>query len=86
MDCAIWLNRRKIFSADEIPANFDIAKIFARADFMGVNENFHIGRSNVSTQEEFEEYIKTKFSYVDKKFDFAMSHANFVFDTKFLYN
>lgn len=33
MDCAIWLNRRKIFSADEIPANFDIAAI--RGYFLG---------------------------------------------------
>ena len=33
MDCAIWLNRRKIFSADEISANFDIAAI--RGYFLG---------------------------------------------------
>ncbi len=33
MDCAIWLNRRKIFSADEIAANFDIAAI--RGYFLG---------------------------------------------------
>ena len=33
MDCAIWLNRRKIFSADEIPENFDIAAI--RGYFLG---------------------------------------------------
>lgn len=33
MDCAIWLNRTKIFSADEIPANFDIAAI--RGYFLG---------------------------------------------------
>lgn len=33
MDCAIWLNRSKIFSADEIPANFDIAAI--RGYFLG---------------------------------------------------
>ena len=84
--CTGKLNAEQVMATFRDPANFDIAKIFARADFMGVNENFHIGRSNVSTQEEFEEYIKTKFSYVDKKFDFAMSHANFVFDTKFLYN
>ncbi|MGN0687699.1 MAG: hypothetical protein ACI4KA_06320 [Oscillospiraceae bacterium] len=33
MDCAIWLNRRKVFSADEISANFDIAAI--RGYFLG---------------------------------------------------
>ena len=33
MDHAIWLNRRKIFSADEISANFDIAAI--RGYFLG---------------------------------------------------
>ena len=33
MDCAIWLCRRKIFSADEINANFDIAAI--RGYFLG---------------------------------------------------
>lgn len=33
MDCALWLNRRKIFSADEISANFDIAAI--RGYFLG---------------------------------------------------
>lgn len=33
MDCAIWLNRRKVFSADEIAANFDIAAI--RGYFLG---------------------------------------------------
>ncbi len=33
MDCAIWLNRRKIFSADEISENFDIAAI--RGYFLG---------------------------------------------------
>lgn len=33
MDCAIWLNRRKLFSADEISANFDIAAI--RGYFLG---------------------------------------------------
>ncbi len=27
MDCALWLNRHKIYSADEIPDNFDIASI-----------------------------------------------------------
>lgn len=33
MDCAIWLCRRKIFSADKINANFDIAAI--RGYFLG---------------------------------------------------
>lgn len=33
MDCALWLNRRKIFSADEISAYFDIAAI--RGYFLG---------------------------------------------------
>ncbi len=33
MDHAIWLNRRKVFSADEISANFDIAAI--RGYFLG---------------------------------------------------
>ncbi len=33
MDCALWLNKRKIFSAEEIPANFDIAAI--RGYFLG---------------------------------------------------
>ncbi len=33
MDCAIWLNRRKIFSAEEISSNFDIAAL--RGYFLG---------------------------------------------------
>ena len=33
LDCAIWLNRKKIFTADEISANFDIAAI--RGYFLG---------------------------------------------------
>lgn len=33
MDCAIWLNKRKIFSADEISENFDIAAV--RGYFLG---------------------------------------------------
>lgn len=27
MDCALWLNRHKVFSADEIPDNFDLAAL-----------------------------------------------------------
>ncbi len=33
MDCALWLNKRKIFSAEDISANFDIAAI--RGYFLG---------------------------------------------------
>lgn len=33
MDCALWLNKRKIFSAEDIAANFDIAAI--RGYFLG---------------------------------------------------
>ncbi len=33
MDCALWLNKHKVFSADEIPSNFDIAAI--RGYFLG---------------------------------------------------
>ena len=38
MNCALWLNRRKVYSADEIPDNLDLASLcgyFAAGSLVG---------------------------------------------------
>lgn len=78
------------FAANEVllnahsPNDLKIFEILAKADFQSVSPTFHLTRSNVSNEKEFDKYIQEKMNLLE---DFAskklFSYSNFLKTTKF---
>ena len=68
------------------PENFEISKIFAKADLMNVSEDFHYRITSTSSPEELNDYFNNKFKHVENKLQYIQEHANLIFDTKIMNN
>ena len=66
------------------PEDFEISKILAKADLLGVNDNFYLRVTKTGSREEFDAFTADKFSYVDEKLAELRKKANIVLDTQIL--
>ena len=66
------------------PEDFEISKILAKADLLGVNDNFYLRVTSTGSREEFDAFTADKFSYVDEKLAELRKKANIVLDTQIL--
>ena len=68
------------------PEDFEISKILAKADLLGVSDSFYLSITNTSDREEFDAFLADKFSYIDKQLLELRSKANIILDNKILNN
>ena len=66
------------------PEDFEISKILAKADLLGVNDEFYLRVTNTANREEFDAFTADKFSYIDKKLTELRQKANIILDTQIL--
>ena len=66
------------------PEDFEISKILAKADLLGVNDEFYLRVTNTANREEFDTFTADKFSYIDKKLTELRQKANIILDTQIL--
>lgn len=60
------------------PENFEISKILAKADLLGVNDNFYMRVTNTNSREEFDAFIAYKFASIDEKLIALRKNTNIV--------